>query len=75
MPEWPDTAGAVLLRDAVGRRLALFADCQRCGRVGVRLDAQALIHRLGNYYPVRDLPRFLKCSRCGSRKVGVRIGR
>lgn len=54
-----------------GIRLALI--CERCDHAR-QVDMPAVIDRYGAAITVRDLVRRGRCTRCGARQVGVRLG-
>ena len=63
---------AVVLGDAVrdGRPLWIF--CEACAH-NVERNPAELARRVGYDCPVPELKHRLRCSRCGSRRVDVRV--
>ena len=68
-------SGSKSLADLVrlGERLAVSClFCRHFVRMGPP-EIAALAQRLGDHFATPDLPRVLKCSKCGSRRVDVRV--
>jgi hypothetical protein len=63
---------AVVLGDAVRDRRPLWVFCEVCCH-NAEVDPAALARRLGYDYPIPDLKARMRCSRCGSRQVDVRV--
>ncbi len=65
-----DRPGPVTLGILVDQDMAVWAWCNGCFKNGV-VDPDALIARLGRYYPVPDVGARMRCS-CGSREIETR---
>jgi DNA-directed RNA polymerase subunit RPC12/RpoP len=62
--------GAKVLGDVLVERLYLRAQCRACSH-RAPLSPVELAQRLGYDFPVPDLGRRLRCSRCGKKQVDV----
>ncbi len=62
----------VVLGDAVRDGRPLWVFCEECCH-NVEVDPAALARRLGYDYPIPKLKARMRCSKCGSRAVDVRV--
>jgi hypothetical protein len=69
-----DRRPSARLRNLISHQiLPIEASCGGCGRHGL-IEPWALIDRLSSDYPIRDVAKYCRCSRCGSQDAETRPG-